>query len=87
MRSSLLLLALAAANGVIASLIPSAKYVDKFADVASYLNSLTPVAKDVLYNQIGGPKIGADVSPNYPSFFSVRPSLDVNVASFRSLAL
>jgi hypothetical protein len=68
MRSSLFLLALAAANGVTAGWIPSANYLNKPGSVASYLDSLVPVAKDVLQNQIGGPSIGADVSPNYLSF-------------------
>lgn len=56
MRSSSLLLALAAAIGVTASRIQTN-------DVSSYLNSLYPVAKDVLLNQISGPSIGADVWP------------------------
>ena len=67
MRSSLFLLALAASNGVIASRIPRVDDSDKAADVASYLDSLFPVAKDVLLNQIAGPSIGADVSPSYLS--------------------
>jgi hypothetical protein len=67
MRSSLFLLALAAANGVTANRIPSTNYLDKAADVASYLDSLAPVAKDVLLNQIAGPSIGADVSLHHLS--------------------
>jgi hypothetical protein len=69
MRSSLFLLALAASNGVTANRIPSTNLddADKAADVASYLNRLVPVAKDVLLNQIAGPSIDADVSPNHLS--------------------
>ncbi len=62
MRPSLFLAAFAAANSVTASRIPNTKYLDNVADVASYLNSLVPVAKDVLLNQIAGPSIGADVN-------------------------
>jgi hypothetical protein len=67
MRSSLFLLALATANGAAANRFPSTKCPDHGGDVASYLDSLVLVAKDVLQNQIGGPSIGADVNLNYLS--------------------
>ena len=71
MRPSLFLVALAAANGVAATQIPDIKYIDKAADVSSYLRRLVPVAKDVMLNQVAGPSIGADVnlpySPSSPS--------------------
>jgi len=67
MRSSLFLLALAAANGVIASLIPSDDYFNKPSrELTGYIDSLVPVAKDVLLHKIAGPALGpgVDVSPN-----------------------
>ena len=85
MRSSLFLLALTAANGVIATRIPSANYVDKATDVALYLNDLTPVAKDVLLTKLevcqSAPTLVSITSPPAP------PTLDVNVAFSRSVAL
>ena len=68
MRSSLFLAALAAANGVIASLIPGNDYFNKPSpELTSYINSLVPVAKDVLLHKIAGPALGpgVDVSPNH----------------------
>lgn len=68
MRSSLFLLALAAANGVIASLLPSSDYFYRQTpELTTYINSLVPVAKDVLRNKIAGSALGAgiDVSPNH----------------------
>jgi hypothetical protein len=62
MRSSLLLLALAAANGVTAGRIPTSGSLHNAPDVSAYLSSLVPVAKDVLLNKIAGPSIGADVN-------------------------
>lgn len=66
MRSSLFLLALAAANGVIASLIPSDDYYRPTSDIASYINSLVPVAKDVMLHKIAGPALGPGVDVNSP---------------------
>ncbi|KAI9457415.1 Six-hairpin glycosidase-like protein [Russula earlei] len=60
MRPLLYLLALAATSGVTASRLPSYNYVGKTDDVASYLNSLVPVARSVLTTKIAGPAIGAD---------------------------
>ena len=65
MRPSLFLVLLAAANGVAATQIPDPKYIDKAADVSSYLSRLAPVAKDVLLNKVAGPSIGADVNLPY----------------------
>lgn len=69
MRSSLLLLALAVVNGAtvaLSSALRSTKYTTKRDSVSDYLNELTPVAKDVLVNQLAGPAIGADVDPSAP---------------------
>jgi hypothetical protein len=66
MRSSLFLLALAAANGVIASLIPSDDYYRPSADLTNYINSLVPVAKDVMLHKIAGPALGPGVDVNSP---------------------
>ena len=65
MRPSLILVALAAANGVAATRIPKTKYIDTAIDVSSYLSRLVPVAKEVMLNQIAGPSIGADVNLPY----------------------
>jgi hypothetical protein len=68
MRFSLCLLTLAAASGVTASSCANTDYFDPAAlnaDVATYLNSLTPVAKQVLVQKLGGPAIGADVNLYY----------------------
>jgi hypothetical protein len=66
MRSSLFLLALAAANGVIASLIPSDDYYRPTSDIANYINGLVPVAKDVMLHKIAGPALGPGVDVNSP---------------------
>ena len=66
MRSSLFLLALAAANGVKASLIPSDDYYRSSSDLTNYINSLVPVAKDVMLNKIAGPALGPGVDVNSP---------------------
>ena len=67
MRPSSFLVALAAANGVAATQISDTKYIDKAADVPSYLSRLVSVAKDVMLNQVAGPSIGADVNLPYSS--------------------
>ncbi|KAF8268190.1 hypothetical protein EI94DRAFT_1204968 [Lactarius quietus] len=60
--TSLLFLALALANGAtFASSSVTRKYTHKRdISVSAYLDELTPVAKDVLVNQLAGPSIGAD---------------------------
>jgi len=64
MRSSLFLAALAAANGVLASLIPSNDYYYRSSpELTSYINSLVPVAKDVLLHKIAGRALGPGVDP------------------------
>jgi hypothetical protein len=67
MRPSSLLLALAAAIGVSAIPYTSIPTPDRSA-VQAYLDRLSPVALEVLEHDIGGPSIGADVSPRllYP---------------------
>ena len=70
MRSSLLLLALTVVHGatvVLSSVLRSTKYTTKRDSVSDYLDELTPVAKDVLVNQLAGPAIGADVDPLTPT--------------------
>ena len=64
MRSSLFLLALAAVNGVAASIIPSQcpKCIYKPDNVPSYLNAIQPVAKCVLKHKLAGPAIDGDVN-------------------------
>ncbi|KAI0246447.1 hypothetical protein BJV78DRAFT_1356153 [Lactifluus subvellereus] len=59
MCPSSFLMALAAAIGVTANPFTSAKYAES-AKVHAYLDSLVPVALDVLAHQIGGPSIGTD---------------------------
>ena len=61
MRPSSFLMALAATVGVTADPFISTKYAES-ANVHAYLDSLVPVALDVLAHQIGGPSIGADVN-------------------------
>jgi glucokinase len=66
MRTSLLFLALAVANAAtvtMSAVLRSTKYTSNPESVRSYLDKLTPVAKDVLVNKIAGPSIGADVNP------------------------
>jgi len=70
MRTSLLFLALAVANGAtvaFSSVLRSTKYTSKPDIVSAYLDKLIPVAKDVLVNRIAGPAIGADVNPRSSS--------------------
>ncbi len=70
MRTSLLFLALAVANGAtvaLSSVLRSTKYTSGPYSVSDYLDKLIPVAKDVLVNRIAGPAIGADVNPRAPS--------------------
>jgi hypothetical protein len=69
MRTSLLFLALAVANGAtvaLSSVLRSTKYTSTpySNSLTDYLGKLTPVAKDVLVNRIAGPAIGADVNPH-----------------------
>ena len=71
MRTSLLFLALAVANGATVAFstvlrgtrYTSTSYSNSLSD---YLGKLTPVAKDVLVNRIAGPAIGADVNLHAP---------------------
>jgi hypothetical protein len=63
MHPSSFLLALTAAIGVGANPRINTKLPDRVT-VGPYLESLVPVALDVLRNDIGGPSIGADVSPH-----------------------
>jgi hypothetical protein len=72
MRPSSFLLALAAAIGVTANPFASTKRTDNAA-LRAYLDSLVPVALDVLANDIGGPSIGADVNPCH--FSTLTPCL------------
>ena len=66
MRASLLFLALSVANGVtigLSAVLRRTEYTTKRdISVSDYLDELTPVAKDVLVNQLAGPSIGADVN-------------------------
>jgi hypothetical protein len=70
MRASLLFLALSIANGAtvgLSSVLRSTGYTTKRdISVSGYLDELTPIAKDVLVNQLAGPSIGADVNPPVP---------------------
>ena len=64
-------MALATTIGVVANPFTNTKYAES-AKVHAYLDSLYPVALDVLAHQVGGPSIGADVSPLH--YLVTRPS-------------